>query len=779
MLKKSSNSKLIKLENQYQKLNYILNTFGSNRIKLEYLRLFLFELCKANNGSDYISYFSELIQEYIQLITLHNVEYRPIEVLESLKLIGDTFIDQNIKGTKSNKFLRSQNILKIQTTLTHIYLSEWYKGLRVFFPTLKQTDFQKVNSELGLELSNSSEPTTLQKYLRALGKDTLKNNKDLKTIMNTLENWENNLTKVQNDRTWVLLVEHESQDVFGAHTKAKDIVAIGNIQQMDTSSHQLPSESATDFVLFNNLSLSYNDLMYQQANTAVEVAKNKLGKDHAKLSNAHNVIYSFLNKESHYSGESLGLAMTLSAISSISKENSFKDRYSLLPDYCITGSIANDGKVNSISNQALAIKLEALFYSPFKKVIIPLGNKKQAVKCLDKFKEKHPTRYLDIIPVNYISDAITNPNIVLAEKTTLITRLQRFWKHWKTAIIIILVVILSIHLFFPFNFDKNPVDLKIGGNKIEVYNTAGKILWDYDFGYVLDIPLSGSAGYSDLPLYSFEDINNDGVNELIIGPQAKDRSISGSVQVFSSTGELIWKYNQHPIMTFGDEVFNDIFSVTCVRIHTFNGEKRIFVSFAKYIWYPSRLVAFDIKGNILGEYWNSGTAHVLQFIDIDDDGTDEIFLGGCNNDYNTAFMAILEHDRISGHSPQINDAYIPKGIPKGTEKYYIKFPDPRNVLLDARRGAIQNIELLDNKLLIREMIGTEDQHRVFYTLNKNLEINSVTVNDAYIAYYNRLTGSDFLTDYPKPKLKEIFYNLEFWNGEKFVLEPVMSNQNYE
>lgn len=37
------------------------------------------------------------------------------------------------------------------------------------------------------------------------------------------------------------------------------------------------------------------------------------------------------------------------------------------------------------------------------------------------------------------------------------------------------------------------------------------------------------------------------------------------------------------------------------------------------------------------------------------------------------------------------------------------------------------------------------------------------------------TGSDFLIDYPPSKLKEMFYKLEFWNGEKFVSEPVMSN----
>jgi len=416
--------------------------------------------------------------------------------------------------------------------------------------------------------------------------------------MNTLENWENNLTKVQNGRTWVLLVEHESQDVFGDQTKAKDIVAIGNIQQMDTSSHQLPSESATDFVLFNNLSLSYNDLMYQQANTAVEVAKNKLGKDLAKSSNAHNVIYSFLNKESYYSGESLGLAMTLSALSSMSKENGFKDRYSLLPDYCITGSIASDGKVNSISNQALAIKLEALFYSPFKKVIIPLGNKKQAVKCLDNFKEKHPTRYLDIIPVNYINDAISNPNIVLAEKTTLIERLQRFWKHWKTTIIIILVGIIGIDIFFQFNYDKNPVDLKIDGSKIEIYNIKGKILWDYDFEIEFEKKLYDPEEGRQRSRFIFKDINNNGYNDLIFSTNSSG-DINGTIYLFNSDGTLNWYFNDHPKIEFGDEIIDNVYNAVSVYAHEINGELIIFGLFHDHVLYPAHFIAFYIIGNII------------------------------------------------------------------------------------------------------------------------------------------------------------------------------------
>ena len=196
------------------------------------------------------------------------------------------------------------------------------------------------------------ESTTLNKLVDSLGDNALKKNKNLKTIQSTLEAWETKLNKPESGKVWVLLVEYEAQDVFGSNKK-DNIVAIGNIQQLSANSHNLPSESAKDFVLFNNLSISYNDLLYQQANTSLTVAKEILGKCAAGVNNKHHVIYSFLKKEPYYSGESMGLAMTLTGLSSISKNNDYKYRYELQQDYCTTGSVVIDGDVNPILHKAL------------------------------------------------------------------------------------------------------------------------------------------------------------------------------------------------------------------------------------------------------------------------------------------------------------------------------------------------------------------------------------------------------------------------------------------
>lgn len=143
MPKTAGKHKLLNIENQYQKLQYILNTFGSARIKLEHLRLFLYELVRDKNNIVSFSYFDELITNYIGLITVSNLEYRSIDRLMSLKFIEETFIGHNIKEIESTDFKNAQKILSNQIVLACIYLGEWQQGLRVFFPNLKQNDFKK------------------------------------------------------------------------------------------------------------------------------------------------------------------------------------------------------------------------------------------------------------------------------------------------------------------------------------------------------------------------------------------------------------------------------------------------------------------------------------------------------------------------------------------------------------------------------------------------------------------------------------------------------------
>ena len=73
MPKKAGKSKLLSLETSYQKLKYRLSTCQSTRIKLEHLRRFLDSLVHEEDNHEYFSYFEELIQNYLELVTFPNL----------------------------------------------------------------------------------------------------------------------------------------------------------------------------------------------------------------------------------------------------------------------------------------------------------------------------------------------------------------------------------------------------------------------------------------------------------------------------------------------------------------------------------------------------------------------------------------------------------------------------------------------------------------------------------------------------------------------------------
>ena len=157
---------------------------------------------------------------------------------------------------------------------------------------------------------------------------------------------------------------------------------------------------------------------------------------------------------------------------------------------------------------------------------------------------------------------------------------------------------------------------------------------------------------------------------------------NSSVIAFSSIGEILWEYESHPELQYGDIVYKNTYDINNIYTHNFNGEVKIFAVFSHYLYYPARIVILNDLGEHSGEYINAGHIYSMQFLDIDNDDTDEIIFGGCNNAYNQAFIAALELDNISGHSrPKI--IYAIRMASSIKMKYIMSnFPTPKNWPLD-------------------------------------------------------------------------------------------------
>ena len=72
--------------------------------------------------------------------------------------------------------------------------------------------------------------------------------------------------------------------------------------------------------------------------------------------------------------------------------------------------------------------------------------------------------------------------------------------------------------------------------------------------------------------------------------------------------------------------------------------------------FPNQFVLLDGKTGInKGEYWHSGFLSLINTMDLDRDGIDEILLGQVNNGRKCATLVVLDPRKVSGASTQDND----------------------------------------------------------------------------------------------------------------------------
>ena len=377
---------------------------------------------------------------------------------------------------------------------------------------------------------------------------------------------------------------------------------------------------------------------------------------------------------------------------------------------------------------------------------------------------------MDLIPVKTFKEAINSNKITLKHKSSLTDRVLHYWRYWKVATIILLLGLILANVISQLTRDKNPVELKVAGSKIEVYNIKQQKLWEYDFGVKIEQELykKRDKNPSDKINHSFVDLDKDGINELVFLSRY-NKVKNSSVITFSSTGKILWDYDSHPELQFEDNVYKNTYDINNIYTHSFNGEVKIFAVFSHYLYYPARIVVLNDLGEHSGEYINAGHIYSMQFLDIDNDDTDEIIFGGCNNAYNQAFIAAIEIDNIGGHSPPKNNLRHPDGITDQNEIYYVKFPYPKELAFGQRNHVVLIQAAPESNLIVSVDFGQGVE--ITYILDKLFNITELFIADG--AKMNLLLnyGIDIDGNFPVEYVLNKLSKLEYWDGTRFIDRP--------
>jgi hypothetical protein len=330
---------------------------------------------------------------------------------------------------------------------------------------------------------------------------------------------------------------------------------------------------------------------------------------------------------------------------------------------------------------------------------------------------------------------------------------------------------------FPPSRNSTPSNFEITKSHLIILNDTGRELWRYKTDMDLDTTQyhiennMSSKSRKHINLF-IKNLDKDEDPFIIFSTHHID-NLNEGLLCFNKKGKLIWRFKAGKSIQYNNQKISSDFDIGLVRVEDINndGLNEIVMIARHKIYFPSRISVLNNKGELIGEYWNSGHIECIEFLDLDNDGFKEIILGGLNNNYLKACLVVLDPRNINGSSPQEKGTrYYSEELSPGTEKYYILIPRNeigRLFLYDI----IDAIDLYDNK---RIQVSTS-KSKVFYEFDNRLNPSFVLCGDQFNYIYKNFNQQGKITT-PLRSLKENIFKSEilYWDGNDWAGESTMT-----
>jgi len=356
-----------------------------------------------------------------------------------------------------------------------------------------------------------------------------------------------------------------------------------------------------------------------------------------------------------------------------------------------------------------------------------------------------------------------------------------------------LFVVLAILFLRPASVDRNPTYAKISNYKLYVYNKDADVLWtkpaigfpDITHEQILGLPVEEKR------MLALWDMDGDGTNEVLLsgaavsGPYPRD-----SLFCFNGNGELRWRVGIGPMMSFGIQKptsLGVIFDFVTLR-KTPSAKVQLFVLAHDIVLSPTKLFELDpVTGKELHSYYNRGQSQTLYHMDVKKDGNEELLLGGVNDGYNRAYLAVLDPSEIDGYGP-VPAQHVPRTGRKATEMYYILFPRAsiaEKYGLTSYDNLVQMMMSSQGKLqaVVSEPLRPEFSDltatiQVIYTFSPSMEIEDIAPGDGFLRMHDWLLKTGKIKGKTlQESLGELKDQALYWDGEEFVHSPT-ENRHY-
>ena len=335
-----------------------------------------------------------------------------------------------------------------------------------------------------------------------------------------------------------------------------------------------------------------------------------------------------------------------------------------------------------------------------------------------------------------------------------------------------------------------PVDFKIEQTELVILNKEGQKLWRYETGVnnltVEDIyrnrfqhkHRSTACQATNYPFMIFSDINQDNLKEILFTTHTQNEFGGGELLCFDHKGNLLWRFQSGRELKFGNKIYSNDYMINGIFTLDLenDGSLEIFLFADQRPYFPTQLAILDHNGIVKGEYWNSGRLHEYITANLDGDDKEELIVGGMNNEYDKACLVVFDPSHIQGSSPQKKAYYTCEELAQGSEKYYVLFPKTDLCLAYDHIEALATINVLNNqRLSVMNHICC-----LYFELNFNMEIQDVRTSDDFeVMHKNAVAEGKITSELNQEYLDNIGRGLLYYDGENWVSEPTMNRNCQE
>lgn len=302
----------------------------------------------------------------------------------------------------------------------------------------------------------------------------------------------------------------------------------------------------------------------------------------------------------------------------------------------------------------------------------------------------------------------------------------------------------------------NPTLAIIKENVLYVYNEIGDLLWKKGVpgmaDYRTDNSFDNQKALSNVREMLLDDLDGDRINDLLIigNFTAKGIFASDTLYCFDNGGKLKWKYGCGSLAKFDTPRWKhgELFIANYFTYQDKTKNKtRLFVV-AGTMYAPTKFFELDIiTGKVIQEFYNSGGITTTSVFDLNNDGKDEIFIGGINNAFKSAFIAMFDPDSVKGFSPS-SELYIPVASQKSSVIHYILIPHTNYGRLVSQSDYNMVEKFLISKeektitAYVQEVPNPGHQQNVIgailYNFGKDMKLNSIVPADNFTTNYSRM-----------------------------------------